>query len=186
MDNTNLKFNNITISGGVAVGKGTLLTNLESYLKPLGWSFTSGGKILRDFTNEYIQPLASLASDDFHRELDARTISLLDTGKIVVEAWLAGYMARDRVDTLRVLLHCDNDALRIDRVANRDKVSIDQAKKYIKEREEGNFKEWKRIYGNFNFFDKQYYHLVIDTYSSGPHETVGKVLDRLGYENGKS
>ena len=92
-------------------------------------------------------------------------------------------MARDRKDTLRILLKCENDALRVDRVANRDKVSIEDAKRYIKEREEGNFKEWKRIYGDYNFFNPEYYHLVIDTYSSGQNETVGIVLDKLGFKN---
>jgi len=174
-------FDNVTISGGVAVGKNTLHSALKQYLEPEDWTFTSGGKLLRDFAKEYIQPLASLVSDDFHHQLDARTVKLLDQGHYVIEAWLAGFMARERKDTLRILLTCNNDALRIDRVANRDKVSIDQAKTYIKEREEGNFNEWKRIYGDYDFFDPTYYHLVIDTYSSGPSETVEKVLDKLGY-----
>ena len=182
----NLKYRNITISGGVSTGKNTLLNNLKPYLKPLGWKFTSGGQLLRDFAKEYVQPLASLADKKFHNMLDDRTKRLLtEEGNYVIEAWLAGFMARDLTDTLRVLLICDNDALRVDRVANRDKVSIENAKKFIKEREEINFKEWKGIYGNYNFFDNQYYHLVIDTYSSGQLETVGKVLDKLGFHNGK-
>lgn len=176
-----LHFNNITISGGVAVGKNTLLDNLKPILQPLGWKFTSGGKILRDFTKEYVQPLASLADDDFHKKLDDRTILLLDEGKYVIEAWLAGFMARDRKDTLRILLSCSNDALRIDRVANRDKVTIEQAKEYIKDREDNNIKEWKRIYGDHDFFSPEHYHLAIDTYSFGPQETVEKVLKLLGY-----
>jgi cytidylate kinase len=180
-----LKFENITISGGVAVGKNTLHANLKPYLEPLGWNFTSGGQLLRNFTKEYIQPLASLAPDDFHHKLDDRTKSLLEEGHCVIEAWLAGFMAKDRKDTLRILLTCSNDALRVDRVANRDNISIEKAKDYIKEREEGNIKEWKRIYGDHHFFDPRHYHLVIDTYSSGPHETVGIVLDRLGYKNGR-
>jgi len=177
-----LKFRNITISGGVSTGKNTLLNNLKPYLIPLGWKFTSGGQLLRDFAKEYVQPLASLADKKFHNMLDDRTKRLLtQEGNYVIEAWLAGFMARNLKDTLRVLLICDDDALRIDRVANRDKVSIDNAKKYIREREDVNFKECKRIYGDYNFFDKKYYHLIIDTYSSGQLETVGKVLDRLGY-----
>jgi cytidylate kinase len=178
-----LKYNNITISGGVAVGKNTLKDNLRPYLEPLGWKFTSGGQLLRDFTKEYVLPNASLVDDDFHHKLDERTKKLLtEEGHYVIEAWLSGFMAKDLDNTLRILLMCGNDALRIDRVANRDKVTIQQAKEYIKRREEDNFKEWKRIYGDHNFFDPQYYHLVIDTYSSGPHETVGKVLDKLGYK----
>ncbi len=180
----NLKFENITISGGVAVGKGTLTANLKPYLEPLGWKFTSGGQLLRDFTKEYVQPLASLADAKFHNELDARTKRLLtEEGHYVIEAWLAGFMARDLDNTLRIFLTCSNDALRIDRVANRDKVSIDQAKHYIREREEGNMTEWRRIYGDYNFWDPKFYHLTIDTYSSGQMETVGKVLDKLGYNN---
>lgn len=176
-----LKFENITISGGVAVGKNTLKDNLQSTLEPIGWKFTSGGQILRDFTKEYVQPVASLADDDFHRKLDQRTLDLLTKDKhYVIEAWLAGFVARELPNTLRVLLICKNDALRIDRVANRDKVTVDEAKKFIKEREEDNFKEWQRIYGNYNFWDPQYFHLVIDTYESGPAETANKVLDMLG------
>lgn len=179
------KYRNITISGGVAVGKNTLHENLKSYLVPKGWAFTSGGKLLRDFTKEYVQPVASLAPDDFHHKLDDRTKNLLEKGNYVIEAWLAGFMARERTDTLRVFLYCQNDALRIDRVANRDNISIDDAKKFIKEREEGNFAEWKRIYGDHDFFDPTYYHIAIDTYSSGPNETVGIVLDKLGFKNGE-
>lgn len=181
-----LSYNNITISGGVAVGKNTLHENLKKYLIPLGWKFTSGGKLLRDFSKEYIRPVANLVPDDFHKKLDDRTKNLLEEGKYVIEAWLAGFMSKERKDTLRILLICKNDALRIDRMANRDEITVEQAKNYIKEREGTNLKEWKRIYGNFNFMDPNYFHLVIDTYSSGPNETVGKVLDKLGYSNNKS
>lgn len=178
-----LKYKNITISGGVAVGKGTLKNNLLPFLEPLGWKFTSGGQLLRDFTKEYVQPLASLADAKFHNELDARTKRLLtDEGHYVIEAWLAGFMARDLKDTLRVFLMCSSDALRVDRVVNRDGITIDQAKHFIHEREQGNMDHWKKIYGDYNFWDPKYYHLVIDTYSSGPQETVGKVLDLLGYD----
>lgn len=177
-----LKFENITISGGVAVGKNTLKDNLRTYLEPLGWKFTSGGQILRDFTKEYVQPLASLADEDFHRKLDQRTLDLLTKEKnYVIEAWLSGFVARDLDNTLRVLLVCENDALRIDRVANRDKVSIQQAKDFIHQRERDNFREWKRIYGDHDFWGRDIYHLVIDTYSSSQEETVARVLERLGF-----
>ncbi|OGK34559.1 hypothetical protein A3A93_06085 [Candidatus Roizmanbacteria bacterium RIFCSPLOWO2_01_FULL_38_12] len=177
-----MNYKNITISGGVAVGKNTLHRNLKSYLEPLGFKFTSGGQLLRDFTREYVQPLASLAPDEFHHKLDDRTKNLLEKGFYVIEAWLSGFMSRDRKDTLRVLLECSSDAVRVDRVVNRDKVTIEKAKKFIRDREETNLKEWKRIYGDHHFFDPKYYHLTIDTYSSGPNETVGKVLDKLGYK----
>lgn len=181
-----LKFENVTISGGVAVGKNTLMDNLKSYLEPMGWKFTSGGKILRDFTKEYTQPLASLADEEFHRKLEQRTHDLLTKEKhYVIEAWLSGFVARELKNTLRVLLVCHDEALRVDRVANRDKVGVEEAKHYIKEREEDNFKEWQKIYGDYNFWDPKYYHLVIDTYSHGQIETRNLVLDALGYKGEK-
>jgi cytidylate kinase len=176
-----LNYRNITISGGVASGKNTLLNNLKPFLEPLGWNFASGGQILRDYLKEYINPLAGQAPIDIHHQIDKRTIELLNKGHYVIESWLAGFMARERNDTLRVFLYCSNPALRIDRVANRDKITIEEAKKMIKEREEDNLRTWRKIYGNYDFFDPKYYHLQIDTYSSGPLETVGKVLDALGY-----
>lgn len=179
---TKLNYKNITISGGVATGKNTLLNNLKPFLEPLNWHFASGGQILRDYLKEYINPKAGMAPKDIHHQIDKRTIELLNKGYYVIESWLAGFMAKERKDTLRVLLICSNPALKIDRVVNRDKVNIETAKKIIKEREEDNFKTWKKIYGNFDFFDPKYYHLIIDTYSSGPLETVGRVLDALGYK----
>ncbi|PIY70832.1 hypothetical protein COY88_03695 [Candidatus Roizmanbacteria bacterium CG_4_10_14_0_8_um_filter_35_28] len=176
-------FTNITISGGVSTGKNTLSDNLKPYLESHGWKFTSGGQILRDFAKEYVQPLASLADKKIHNLIDERTIKLLKEGHYVIEAWLAGFFARNMKNTLRVLLICKDNALKIDRVVNRDKISVAMAKKYIKEREEVNFREWRKYYGNYNFFDPKYYQLTIDTYTSGPMETLGKVLDKLGFKN---
>lgn len=178
----NLKYDNITISGGIAVGKNTLKDNLARHLEPEGWKVTSGGQLLREFTREFINPKASLADDAFHNALDNRTRDLLTSDQhYVIEAWLAGFIARELNNTLRVLLVCHNDALRIDRVANRDNITIDEAKRYIRDREEDNFSEWKRLYGDYNFWDPKYYHLVIDTYENGPQETMGKVLETLGF-----
>ncbi|MFA9288509.1 MAG: cytidylate kinase family protein [Weeksellaceae bacterium] len=178
-----LKFNNITISGGVAVGKNTLLDNLKLSLQPEGWKFTSGGQLNRDFTKENISPHAANVSEEFNRYIEQRTEDLLTKeGHYVIEAWLAGFVAREFKDTLRILLVCKDDRLRIDRVANRDRITIAEAKEVISKRENENFKEWRRIYGDYDFFSPEYYHLVIDTYSSGPMETVGIVLDKLGYK----
>ena len=68
-----------------------------------------------------------------------------------------------------------------DRVVNRDHMTVKEAKQMIQDREESNFKTWKRIYGDFNFWDPDYYHVSIDTCLLGQNESVGKVLDLLGY-----
>lgn len=179
-----LKFDNITISGGIAVGKNTLMDNLKSYLEPDGWKFRSSGQIVRDYSKEYVLPLASLAPDELHHKIDDKVRDLLKNEKHwVIEAWLSGYLAKDFDNTLRVLLVCSENSLRVDRVANRDKVSIQQAIEYIKKREEDNEKTFNRIYKFKDYWNPRHYQLVIDTYSSGQMETVGKVLDTLGFKN---
>jgi cytidylate kinase len=75
---------------------------------------------------------------------------------------------------------CD-DSLRIDRVVNRDNLTVEEAKKHLFEREQANLSKWKRMYGVEDFWDPKYYDIVINTYSHGPKETLDLVLQALGY-----
>lgn len=177
-----LKYKNIAISGAVASGKGTLKDNLEKYLAPLGWKCTSGGALVRQESGDNISPSADKVSDDFHSYVEKRTEELFTKDKhYVIEAWLAGWVARKMDDTLRVLLVCSNPAVTIDRVVNRDKVNVAQAKEIIRDRVELNARTWKRLYGDHEFQDPKHFHLIIDTYTTSKEETVHKVLDALGY-----
>ena len=58
--------------------------------------------------------------------------------------------------------------------------TIDEAKKWIKQRELENERKWKDLYGDHDFWNPQHYDLIIDTYATGQMETVGRVLDKLG------
>ncbi len=183
MDSTFLsKYRIVTISGKIAVGTTTLTRNLQ---KILGWKHVNVGAIQREFDrkqgiNENKQGAAS-RSDAHEKAIDAATIEMLKKeSNIIYEAWLSGFMARGIDGVLKVLVTCSHDDIRIDRVANRDSLSIDEAKIWMRQREEENIRKWKKLYGDHDFWDKKYYDLVIDTYNSGPMETMGKVLDRLG------
>lgn len=181
-----LHFDNITISGGVAVGKSTLARNLLAYLEPYHWHIKNLGDIHRQYLNDNIMPEATKVSDEFDKKIEAEVEKILSTQKNwIIQGWLSGYVAKDLDKTLRILLICKENALRVDRVANRDNASIAEAKQFIKQSEEGNLAKYKRIYGNHDFWNPKYYHLVIDTYSSGQLETTGKVLDVLGYDANK-
>jgi cytidylate kinase len=129
---------------------------------------------------------ATVYSDEFDKKVDNESRDrLLREDHIVIEAWLAGFFNKDNNAVLRVLLTCSQDNVRVDRLANRESISIMEAKKQMKLREETNFEKWQRLYGNYDFFDQKYYNLVIDTYTSGPIETAGKVLDALGFDHGE-
>ena len=179
-----LNFDNITISGSVGVGTTTLMDNLRPYLTDLGWDFQSMGQFIRKQMKENVMPVATLVSDDFDRDIEHKVYEALrDEKSHVIEAWLAGFVARDLPKTLRIMLVCSEMSIRVDRVMNRDNINVDTAKQFIIEREQENIKKWKRVYGDHDFFHPDHYHIVVDTYASGPMSTVGIVLDKLGYEN---
>lgn len=180
----NPKYRLITVSGKIAVGTSTLTKNL---VKSLGWKHTNIGAVQREYDrkNKLHENKAGALSrtDEHENEIDAMTEQMLKVEKeIIYEAWLAGFFARNHTDILKVLLICSHDDIRVDRVANRDNVTVDQAKNWIKQREEENITKWKKLYGDYNFWDPKYFDLIIDTYEAGPQETLGKVLDKLEYK----
>ncbi len=181
----NLKYDNITISGKIAVGTTTLSKNLQHIL---GWKYINAGFIQRDYDRQHNihedKQGASARSDKHEQEVDAMTKTMLATEKkLIYEAWLSGFMARGIKRVLKVLLICSEDSVRVDRVVNREIVTVEEAKQWMKQREDENITKWKKLYGNHDFWDKKYYDLVIDTYGSGAMETQGKVLDKLGYKH---
>lgn len=181
---TSSNFRIVTISGKVATGTSTLSKNLTHVL---GWKYVNLGEIQREYdrANQIAENKQGAASrpDHHERAMDNMTKKMLqDENNIIYEAWLAGFIAQQIAGVLKVLVICTHDDVRIDRVVNRDNITIAEAKQFIKQREEENVKKWQKLYGPYDFWDPKYYDLVIDTYSSGPMETLGKVLDKLGYK----
>lgn len=187
--NGDFKYRNIAISGKPGAGRTTLFNKLKNVLKPLGWKFFSGGEFSRQYAIDHklYDPHnpehhnASIYTDEVDLKIDVEMRKKLEKeDHFVVESWIAGYNMKGLQGVLKVLLICD-DALRIDRVVNRDNLTVDNAKKNIHERESTNLTKWKRMYGVTDFWDPKYYDLVIDTYSVSAQETLDKVLEKLGY-----
>lgn len=182
MDTSNKSnYRNIVISGKYATGTTTLSKNLA---KSLGWKHINVGDIQRKYDREHNinenKQGALSRPDDHEKEIEEMTKKILSNEKnLIYEAWLAGFISKDIPNVLKVLLICSNEGVRIDRVVNRDHLSVDDAKMYIKQREEENITKWKKLYGDFDFWDEKEFDIVVDTYSSGPLETLGKVLDEL-------
>ena len=69
---------------------------------------------------------------------------------------------------------------------NREKISIEQAKEEVIEREENDLDKWRKLYvkgdQKWNYWDKKYYDLVINTYSYNQDETLEYALKKLGYK----
>ncbi len=180
----NLSYRNITVSGKIATGTSTLARNLTNVL---GWQYVNVGALQREFDrmhgiHENKQGAAS-RSDKHEQQMEQLTKEkLTKESGLVYEAWLSGFVAREIPGVLKVLVICSSDAIRIDRVVNRDNVSVEEAKQWLKQRETENITKWHQLYGKQDFWNPKDYDLVIDTYSSGPLATLGKVLDKLGYQ----
>lgn len=187
-----LKYSSVAISGAPGAGRSTLLSNLKPFLEPLGWESFSGGDWSRQFAikegNQRPDILthhkATDYSDDIDHQIDAAMREKLSNPKthVAIESWIAGWNMRGLKHVLKVLLMCD-DALRIDRIVNRDNISVEGAKQHLREREQANLTKWQRMYGVTDFWDPKYYDLVINTYSHGPTETLNLVLQALGFFN---
>lgn len=185
-----LKYSSIAISGRPGAGRSTLLKNLKPIVEPLRWETFSGGDWARQFaiqagkhdSNDPKHHKATDYGDDIDHQIDLamrEKLSNPDT-HVAVESWIAGWNMRGLGHVLKVLLMC-NDALRIDRIVNRDNISVEDAKKHLRERETANLGKWECMYHVTDFWDPKYYDLVINTYSHGPKETLNLVLQALGY-----
>jgi cytidylate kinase len=187
-----LKYASIAISGKPGAGRSTLLKNLIPIVAPLGWETFSGGDWSRQFAvnegkhkaDDPTHHFAVDVSEEIDHKIDLALRDKLADPKthVAVESWIAGWNMRGLKHVLKVLLMCD-DALRIDRVVNRDNLSVDEAKDHIWSREDSNLSKWSRMYKvpKADFWDPKHYDLVINTYSHGPVETLDLVLQALGY-----
>lgn len=199
----NLKYRNIVISGLIGTGTTTLFENLKK--KFPNFTFFCGGEYMRKHAIDHglfdpknkFHHKATVYSDDFDRQVDfGMRKDLTEKNNLIIESWLCAFTAQGIPGVLKVLVSCD-DALRIDRIVNRDGLTVEEAKRHIHEREKENLEKWIRIYNKewqewvvergiirkeepINFWDKRLYDLVVDTYSHSKEETLDLVLKEMG------
>lgn len=182
MQNTsvNSKYRNITISGRVASGATTLSKALSD---KIGWQLVNGGELYREYAKKNGIPLekTGLSSDNYHLELDEFIKNKLTSEKnFIIESWLAGFDAQGIDGVFKIFVVCSDDSVRIDRIVNRDQLTIEEAKAHLKTREEENLIKWERLYHTHDFWNPKLYDLIIDTYRNGPSETLDLVLQAIG------
>lgn len=193
------KYKNITISGLPGAGSTTLGKHLA---KHLGFHFHSGGDFMRQYAieNGYFDPKQSVHHsataypDDFDRKVDYKMRDDIFHKKgYLYESWLSGFLAQGAPDTFKILILCSDDAVRVDRIANRDDVTIEEAKTHIFTREDKNLDKWIKMYSkewgewvvkpgildkgeSIYFWRPELYDLVIDTFKLGKEETLELAL----------
>jgi len=183
----------ITISGRIASGSTTLAKKLS---QALDWRHIEGGEIFWEAvrTRLKLNPKdTALRPDEEDEAFDASLKDILKTQeKIIVETKLAGFNAQGLHNIFKILVICqdqngeDQTQIRIDRLINREQISIDEAKEEVLIREKSDVEKWRRLYANndseWTYWNLKYYDLVINTYSHDPEQTLEIALNSIGYK----
>ena len=181
---------NITISGRIGTGKTTLARHLAD---ALGWDMLDGGKVFRTLAKEMGFHISEKQKvpDKFDIAFEEEIKLILANEKNhVLQSHLAGFVAQKTKGVYKILVICedtkgeDKQSIRIDRLMNRDLVSVDKARREIREREEEDLRKYRRLYAgddkNWVYWDKKYYDLVVNTYALSQEEALNFVLRHLG------
>lgn len=191
MINENMKnIKNITISGRIGSGATTLAIKLSEVL---GWEVLEGGQIMRRINKEVGAGIVETNKrpDHFDLEYEEMVKKILREEKNrIIQSHLAGFDAKEIKGVYKILVVCEDEEgndkkdIRIDRLINRDKISVEEAKNEVVEREKRNLEKWRRLYADNDeawvYWEKNYYDLIINTYSHNKEEALKIALEALG------
>ena len=181
---------NITVSGRIGSGTTTLAVGLA---KVLGWELLEGGALFEKIHNDLkVNELeVNGRPDKFDLEYEEKIKKMLiNENHHIIQSHLSGFDAQGIKGVFKILVVCedskgnDKTEIRIDRLVNRRKVSVEEAKAEVFVRELRNLSKWRRLYAgndpNWVYWDKKYYDLVINTYAHYQKETLKIALEKIG------
>ncbi len=180
---------NITVSGRIGSGATTLAKHL---VEKLGWEMLDGGKLMRKINQDLGFSIIDTEKRPDHSDLEyeERIKKILkEETHHIIQSHLAGFDAQGIKEVFKILIICedaqgnDKAEIRIDRLVNRDKISVEKAKYEVQERERQHLEKFRRLYANGDqnwvYWDKKYYDLVINTYSHNAEETFQIALEAI-------
>lgn len=176
-----MKYKNIAISGDIGTGKSTLARLLS---EKLNWQYISAGNYFRDWYKKQGMDVSKVygipEQEDRKMEADFKK-EMAEKSNTIFESRLAGWLAKDYKETLKVLCVVDSETA-YKRVAKRDSVSESEAEKLSKQRAKDLVDKFNNLYGVSDFLDEKYFDLVINTTSLSPDQVLEEVLQKLGNE----
>lgn len=182
----------ITVSGRIGAGSTSLARHIA---KTLSWKHIEGGEIFWEAVRKKMQLSpkdTNLRPDEEDVLFDKKLKEILQNEKhIVLETKLAGFLAQGLPDIFKVAVICEENGedraeIRIDRLVNREEVSIDDAKEEVFQREHNDLTKWRKLYVNNDqdwiYWDKKYFDLTVNTFDHNQEESRSLVLDALGLQ----
>lgn len=182
----------ITVSGRIASGSTTLAKKLS---QKLHWKHIEGGEIFWEAVRKRMgldPSQTNLRPDEEDALFDEQLKKILqEDTDIVLETKLAGFNAQGIEGVYKILVICedshgnDQAQIRIDRLMNREKVSVEEAKEEVLTREQNDLDKWRKLYASndpsWTYYDKKYYDLVINTFNHNQEETLEIALKGIGW-----
>ena len=183
---------NITISGRIGAGATTLAKKLSDVLN---WPLLEGGdlfeKIHKQLNISQIDVLQRPDSFDLQFEAQIKKILTHEKNQII-QSHLAGFGIQGISGVYKILVICqdpqgeDKADIRIDRLMNRDGISLQAAKHEALIREKENLEKFRKLYAHNDpswiYWDVKYYDLIVNTYSLNKEEALDFVLQHIGYK----
>ncbi|RLG91030.1 MAG: cytidylate kinase [Candidatus Hecatellales archaeon] len=153
----------ITIGGLHGTGK---TTYAKALAEKFGLKHVSAGEIFRQLAKEKgltLQELTSLAKKD--RKIDELIDSRIREAakkedRVIIDGLLSAWMAGERAD-IKIYLFT-SDEVRFKRIASREKIPYEEAKKLTLEREKAEKERYKKFYG-LDLDDLTVYDIVFNT-----------------------
>ncbi|MDI6826708.1 MAG: cytidylate kinase family protein [Candidatus Aenigmarchaeota archaeon] len=149
----------ITVSGKSGSGKSL---GAESIAKALKLKYVSIGEILRKIAKEKgmsLVKMSQIRKPEIDHEMDKQSLKLAMEGNVVLDGRLTGWVAGDWAD-VKIYYVCSLET-KAKRVARRDKISAEEAKKRIVKRDEEDHKKYRQLYG-INSYDESIYNVIIN------------------------
>jgi cytidylate kinase len=181
----------ICISGMTGSGKSTVAKKLAD---KYGFDYFSGGNALKVLaqeegydsdvtgwweTAEGLKFLQHRMGDPvFDRRIDEKLLELAEQGNVVLDSWTMPWLLKDG---FKIWLEA-SPQVRAKRVVNRDDISIEEAIKAMKEKDEKTRQIYSRLYGFDLGHDLSPFNLVLATDELDPDEVfhaVCLVTDKL-------
>lgn len=168
----------ITISGAPGSGTTTVAKILE---KKLGIKHIYSGDVFRNLAKKHNMSLVEFGTYcEHHREideeLDTYQKNVLQSGKIILEGRIAGWIAsKGNIPAFKVLLEAD-EKTRVERIVKRERGDFKEKKQEMLTRERSEAKRYKEYY-NIDVKDISIYDIVIDTTNKAPEE-IGDIINR--------
>ena len=183
----------ITVSGRIGAGSTSLAKHIA---KTLSWKHVEGGEIFWEAVRKkmHLTPKdTNIRPDEEDVLFDEQLKKILHEDEhIVLETKLAGYLAQRIEGIFKVAVLCEDEQgidktdIRIDRLVNREHITVEEAKEEVIEREKNDIAKWQRLYANNDqawvYWDKKYYDFIVNTYSHDQDESLKLVLDSVGLQ----